>query len=334
MLAAIPPAGLCSSRAWQHRADSAVRGLVDALDLQVRLLNATFEAPMGELVTVAPVLGVSLLVKAARSIARGVWQQRYVAGVYGPSAFLDWLDTQAAVLEASPGVVSSIRALPAFPTAEGLVALEDAVLPGDFVDLPDLAELLVLDNAGRHKSILGTLGVKELTFRQFATVHVPRALKGNVSDETRRAVIDTIGGRAHEFCRYEFAAPGEPIPTVVNKPVVSGEPWTNPGAELPRNEARPSTATDDPSGGLANEGSWRVVASDVEAVAVGGDVNVTVAGAWLSLRVEDAIVAEWPIWDAITVTGSTSDIRLELPVHKTVRLELWDGATATPYDRA
>jgi hypothetical protein len=71
-------------------------------------------------------------------------------------------------------------------------------------------------------------------------------------------------------------------------------------------------------------GDWRVLASDLDALAAGDDVSVVVDDETLQVLIAGTVAYETPVAE-VSGSGSTTDIRLRLPDGKTILLDWWAG---------
>jgi len=75
---------------------------------------------------------------------------------------------------------------------------------------------------------------------------------------------------------------------------------------------------------LRYSGDWRVLASDVDALAAGDDVSIEVDDETLRVLKAGAVVYEASIAE-VTAAGSTTETRLHLPDGKSILLDWWGG---------
>lgn len=107
------------------------------------------------------------------------------------SSLLRWFEARAAEIVGKAQLQARFTALPIFPSADCLVPLSELALPGDFHDplgLTDLADLSALDG---RRDFLRDLGVRELDFPTYVTIHLPRGLcaEGVAASKRREAVL-------------------------------------------------------------------------------------------------------------------------------------------------
>jgi hypothetical protein len=171
-----------------YRADARARRLVEALDLPVRLLDEDF-VPLTELAALCPRLTPDAYVVAAEAIDAKDTEVSIASGSYRPEWLLEWLHGQVPDLKFDAGFKTRIRRLPLFATSAGVVALDAAVIPGNFEDPLGLSGILTIADPDRHNAVLAALGVRRLTINEYASNQVPRALAVAASADQRRAVV-------------------------------------------------------------------------------------------------------------------------------------------------
>lgn len=71
-------------------------------------------------------------------------------------------------------------------------------------------------------------------------------------------------------------------------------------------------------------GDWRVLATELVGLVAGDDVTVLVDHGTLRIMMADTVAHEVPITE-VAWSGSTSEVRLDLPDRQTVLLDWWDG---------
>jgi len=188
-----------------YRADVLGRQLAASLDLGAALLDESFEPEAPNVLALCPTLDLSALVAFMEALPADSIARKWEADEFHPEDLLDWIGGREVELTGAPRVAARLRALVAFPTAVGLIALDGAVLAGDFDDPLGSTDVLTVD-PGRYGRLLGLLGVTELTFSEFARRRAPRALAGDGLDlATRRAVIRTVAHRVHDLYTDEAA---------------------------------------------------------------------------------------------------------------------------------
>ena len=189
--------------------------LVAGLNLPVTLLDEDFTPDAPVALGLLPIMDVSTFVALAEVVPTGSIEQAWRVGSFDPDELLDWIAGRESEVASAPRVLARLRSLVAFPTAVGMVALDHAVVAGDFDDPLRLTEVLTIDT-NRHRRVLGILGVAELTFTEFARRQAPRALADEGLDlDTRRQVIRTLAHRVHDLqADVEARAALSPLPLV------------------------------------------------------------------------------------------------------------------------
>jgi hypothetical protein len=199
--AAIAPCGdVLAPLDEAYRCDERARGLVDSLQLGVLVLDDEFAERASPLVDLCPDFGLAAFAGAGGALPAGAFNTRWQAGAYRPSDLLSWIGSRQVELQSDVPARRALRGLPAYPTAERLVPLDQAVLPGDFEGFPlGLTDLLVLPDLARHRTVLAALGVRQLSFVEYARTHVPRAMNGDLTTGVRRDVVAALARRVHEL---------------------------------------------------------------------------------------------------------------------------------------
>ena len=71
-------------------------------------------------------------------------------------------------------------------------------------------------------------------------------------------------------------------------------------------------------------GDWRVLVAEADGLTAGDDVTLVVDDGTLRILKADTVAYEASVSE-VTGSGSTSEIRLELPGGQTILLDWWDG---------
>lgn len=181
-----------------YRAEQATVTLFSSIDPAIPFLDRDPEAePFASLCprfTVAD--AVELLASIDRDTLVTAWkEQRFTA-----TQLLSWFAGRWSDYKDDEPLQEQLRALPIFPSASGLYPLSALALPGNFTDPLGLADLLDLGALEGRRQFLKDLGAKPLTFRSYASDHLPGALKDErVPVEKKRAAVRLLAEHIGEI---------------------------------------------------------------------------------------------------------------------------------------
>ena len=119
-------------------------------------------------------------------------EERRRRGDYDPVAVLQWFEDHRS--ELTSNLRAQLANLPIFPSTANLSPLPELWLPGGFEDSLGVAGILDSKIPGSLSSFLQNLGVRQLTFEDYAQIHVPDAFsKGSTVDvDTKRKLLSTL----------------------------------------------------------------------------------------------------------------------------------------------
>ena len=119
-------------------------------------------------------------------------EERRKCGDYNPVAVLQWFEEHRS--ELTSDLRAQLAGLPIFPSAKTLRPLHELWLPGGFEDSLGEAGILDSEIPDSLASFLRGLGVRQLTFEDYAKRYLPRAFaKGSTVDVgTRRKLLATL----------------------------------------------------------------------------------------------------------------------------------------------
>ena len=103
-----------------------------------------------------------------------------------PNKLLVWFEARQDEILHSEDLKSKIKALPIFPCSSGLKPLTQLALPGGFVDPIGLTDLVDLSVLGGRQDFLCELGANELTFEEYARLHIPTAFRDPYTDPAKK----------------------------------------------------------------------------------------------------------------------------------------------------
>ena len=126
------------------------------------------------------------------SLDTGQLEDRRRGDDYNPVAVLQWFEEHKS--ELNPDLRTQLADLPIFPSAKTLRPLLELWLPGGFEDSMGEAGILDTEIPDSLSSFLRDLGVRQLTFEDYAKRYVPRAFaRGSTVDVgTRRKLLATL----------------------------------------------------------------------------------------------------------------------------------------------
>ena len=139
-----------------------------------------------------PEFTVEYAIRILASLDAGQLEDRRKGGDYDPAAVLQWFEQLRSDL--TDDLRAQLADLPIFPSANSLRPLQELWLPGGFDD--PLGEAAILDSEIPDilRIFLRDLGVKQLTFEDYARRYVPRAFaRGSRFDTgTKRKLLATL----------------------------------------------------------------------------------------------------------------------------------------------
>ena len=126
------------------------------------------------------------------SLDTGQLEARRKGGDYNPVAVLQWFEEHRSELTAD--LRAQLADLPIFPSAKSLRPLQELWLPGGFEDSLGEAGILDSEIPDSLSSFLRGLGVRQLTFEDYAKRYLPRAYAkdSTVDVGTRRKLLATL----------------------------------------------------------------------------------------------------------------------------------------------
>ena len=139
-----------------------------------------------------PDFGAEDAIAILASLDSGQLEDSRRVGEYNPVVVLQWFEEHRS--ELTPDLRSQLAGLPIFPSAKALHPLLELWLPGGFEDSMGEAGILDAKIPDSLSSFLRGLGVRQLTFEDYATRYVPRAFeRGSTVDVgTRRKLLATL----------------------------------------------------------------------------------------------------------------------------------------------
>ena len=172
------------------RTDERTRNIFAPLITNDQTFLASEGIPLLE--QLCPEFTVEDAIRTLASLDPGQMEVRRKGGDFNPVALLLWFEEQRYDLNAD--LRAQLADLPIFPSAQSLRPLRNLWLPGGFED--SLGEAGILDSEihGRLSSFLRDLGVRQLTFEDYAKRYVPRAFaKGGKHDAgAKRKLLTTL----------------------------------------------------------------------------------------------------------------------------------------------
>lgn len=114
---------------------------------------------------------------------------------------LEWFESRRVNFQSFPQLKQELATLPIFPSSDGLQALSNLSLPGNFSDPIGFANLVDTQKLNpRLELFLKELGAKELTFRTYATDQIPQAFADlRLPPEKKRQTIQLLAKRFYEI---------------------------------------------------------------------------------------------------------------------------------------
>lgn len=138
---------------------------------------------------------------AIRILARLLNNPNDVHKNIDPTRLLKWFESRRVNFQSFPQLKQELATLPIFPSSDGLQALSNLSLPGNFSDPIGFANLVDTQKLNpRLELFLKELGAKELTFRTYATVQIPQAFADlRLPPEKKRQTIQLLAKRFYEI---------------------------------------------------------------------------------------------------------------------------------------
>lgn len=172
------------------RSDDHTRGLFAPL----MPTHATFVAKPGVPLWdhLCPQLRITDAIEILERLDSEELEDKWQNGEYDPVAILQWLEEHKS--ELTNDLAKRIAALHIFPSVSRLRPLNDLWLPGGFQDPLGEASLLDTRISPSLSSFLVNLGVRPLTFEDYAKDYVPQAFASNSAVELRvkRTLLATL----------------------------------------------------------------------------------------------------------------------------------------------
>ena len=139
-----------------------------------------------------PEFTVGDAIEILASLDKGQLEDRRKRGDYNPVAVLHWFEEHRSELTAD--LRAQLAGLPIFPSAKSLRPLQELWLPGGFDDSLGEAGILDSEIPDSLSSFLRDLGVRKLTFEDYARRYVPRAFgsDGTLDMEVKRELLATL----------------------------------------------------------------------------------------------------------------------------------------------
>ena len=139
-----------------------------------------------------PEFTVEDAIEILASLDAGQLEERRRSGDYNPVAVLQWFEEHRSELTAD--LRAQLASLPIFPSATNLRPLPELWLPGGFEDSLSVAGILDSKIPDSLSSFLRNLGVRQLTFEDYAERYIPGAFaRGSTVDVgTRRKLLATL----------------------------------------------------------------------------------------------------------------------------------------------
>jgi hypothetical protein len=113
---------------------------------------------------------------------------------------LRWFESRRDEILPSPTLSTALVRLPIFPTASGPKPLSGLALPGGFTDSIGIASLVDSAALEGRTEFLRDLGAQELTFEQYALMHVPQSwVMEKMTPEVKRQVTELLALKLGEI---------------------------------------------------------------------------------------------------------------------------------------
>ena len=146
-----------------------------------------------------PEFTVEDAIEILASLDGGQLEERQTGGKFNPVALLQWFEERKS--ELTDDLRAQIASLSIFPSATNLRRLTELWLPGGFEDSLGVAGILDSKIPDSISSFLRNLGVKQLTFEDYAERYVPGAFaRGSTVDvDTKQKLLATLERRIGEI---------------------------------------------------------------------------------------------------------------------------------------
>ena len=139
-----------------------------------------------------PEFTVEDAIEVLASLDGGQLEKRQRGGKFNPVALLQWFEERKS--ELTDDLCAKLASFPIFPSATNLRPLPELWLPGGFEDSLGVAGILDANIRDSIASFLRNLGVRQLTFEDYAKLYVPGAFvkDGTVDTDTKRKLLGTL----------------------------------------------------------------------------------------------------------------------------------------------
>jgi hypothetical protein len=111
-------------------------------------------------------------------------------------SLIPWFDARSHELDDDSR--RALASLPLFPSEGSLRPLIELSLPGAFDDPLRLAGIIDTERVAGHVDFIRSLGARELSLHEYATLHVPKAVRGGIDAALRRELVTLL---AQQFGR-------------------------------------------------------------------------------------------------------------------------------------
>ena len=139
-----------------------------------------------------PEFTVEDAIEVLKSLDAGQLAERRRVGDFDPVAVLQWFEAHKS--ELTDDLRAQLASLPIFPSATTLRPLRKLWLPGGFEDSLGVAGILDSKIPDSLSSFLRSLGIRQLTFEDYAEHYLPRAFAkdSTVDVDTKRKLLATL----------------------------------------------------------------------------------------------------------------------------------------------
>ena len=120
---------------------------------------------------------------------------------FNPAELLNWFELRRKEIAESNRLKGLLRALPIYPSSEGLSPLSELSLPGNFIDPLGIAGIVdVARLQGRRDFLRVTLEAEELSFKSYCSKHITTAFEQlALTNDQKRRVVKLLAERLGEI---------------------------------------------------------------------------------------------------------------------------------------
>lgn len=180
-----------------YQADSETRQIFDSLVPDDRTFLAATDIPL--LKRICPTFALTTAIEWLERLPNDQVQAAWSNGQFDPSEILHWFDYRKRHLTSD--LRDRLASLPIYPTANRLCPMNTLYLPGGFEDPAGITNLIDTSKVSGLFDFLRSLGIRELTFVDYARRFLPKAFANGspLSASVKRELISILEVRLSDL---------------------------------------------------------------------------------------------------------------------------------------